>query len=79
LKPSLITIKSGFTGTHVIEAFLAAGYRVRGTVRAISKILTLQAMWDKKYGAGMFEVAIVEDFSKDGAFDDAMKGEFPII
>jgi hypothetical protein len=27
----------------------------------------------------MFEVAIVEDFSKDGAFDDAMKGEFPII
>jgi len=69
----------GFTGTHVVEAFLAAGYKVRGTVRAVSKILVLQAMWEKKYGAGMFEVAIVEDFTKDGAFDDAMKGELLII
>ncbi|KIM80150.1 hypothetical protein PILCRDRAFT_73511 [Piloderma croceum F 1598] len=70
----LVTGANGFTGTHVVEAFLAAGYRVRGTVRAVSKILVLQAMWEKKYGAGTFEVAVVEDFTKDGAFDDAMKG-----
>jgi hypothetical protein len=35
-------------------------------------------MWDKKYG-GMFEVAVVEDFSKDGALDDAMKGLYNLI
>lgn len=69
----------GFTGTHVFEAFLAAGYKVRGTVCAVSKILVLQAMWEKKYGAGTFEVAVVEDFTKDSSFDDAMNGELPII
>jgi hypothetical protein len=41
--------------------------------------LALQSRWDKKYGAGMFEVAVVEDYTKDGAFDDAMKGKFAII
>jgi len=41
--------------------------------------LALQNRWEKKYGAGKFEVAVVEDFTKDGAFDDAMKGELPII
>jgi uncharacterized protein YbjT (DUF2867 family) len=64
----------GFIGTHVVEAFLTAGYKVRGTARSVAKISTLQAMWDKKYGAGAFEVVIVEDFANPGAFDDAIKG-----
>jgi hypothetical protein len=40
----------------------------------VDKISFLRDMWEKKFGAGMFEVAIVEDFAKDRAFDDAVKG-----
>jgi hypothetical protein len=53
---------------------LEAGYRVRGTVRNITKIQGLAALWEKKFGAGRFEVANVTDMSEEGAFDEAMKG-----
>lgn len=32
-KKVLITGASGFVATHIVEAFLPAGYKVRGTVR----------------------------------------------
>lgn len=43
-------------------------------MRSASRIETLSSIWVKKYGADKFEVAIVEDMSKDGAFDEAIKG-----
>lgn len=67
--------KLGFLATHTVEACLAAGYRVRGTARSAEKLANLQSIWDKKYGPGKFEVAIVKDMEKDGAFDDALIGE----
>lgn len=73
---SLICARSGFIASHVVEAFLAAGYIVRGTARSASKLTDLQAIWDKRYGRGKFQAAIVEDMAKDGAFDEAVKGAF---
>ena len=70
----LVTGANGFIGSHVVDQFLAASYRVRGTVRSESKGAWVQELFDKKYGPKKFEIAIVPDMTKPGAFDEAMKG-----
>lgn len=64
----------GFIASHVVEALLAAGYKVRGTTRTTSKLATLQARWHKKFGPDSFETVAVEDITKEGAFDMALQG-----
>ncbi|KAF4624525.1 hypothetical protein G7Y89_g13647 [Cudoniella acicularis] len=68
----LVTSCNGYIGSHV-DQLLEAGYRVR-TTRNITKIQRLAASWEKKYGAGRFEVITVEDMAVGGAFDEAVKG-----
>lgn len=70
----LVTGANGFIGSHVADQLLEAGYRVRGTVRDNSKTAWLKELFDKRYGSGKFESAIVEDMAKPGAFDVACKG-----
>jgi uncharacterized protein YbjT (DUF2867 family) len=70
----LVTGINGFIGSHVADQLLKAGYRVRGTTRTIAKVQNLCAMWEKKFGAGRVEIATVPDMSKEGAFDEAVKG-----
>lgn len=75
--PILIRILyTGYIASHIVDALLAQGYQVRGTARAASKLDGLKALWAKKYPKAHFEVAVVEDMAKDGAFDDAVKGSF---
>ena len=75
---TLITIAhilwSGYIGSHIVDILLSQGYQVRGTARSTSKLDGLKALWAKKYPRGHFEVTVVEDMGKDGAFDDAVKG-----
>ncbi|KAF7975319.1 hypothetical protein HWV62_9743 [Athelia sp. TMB] len=71
----LVTGANGFIATHVIETCLAAGYRVRGTARSADKMANLQATWTQKYGEGKFEVAVVPNIERPGAFDEALKGK----
>ena len=68
----LVTGANGYLATWVTEKYLEAGYSVRGTVRSLSKGTFLN---DKfvHYG-GRFELVVVEDITKDGAFDEAVKG-----
>ena len=75
----LVTGANGFIGSHVADQFLAAGYRVRGTVRSESKGLWLKELFDKKYSSGKFEIAIVPDMTLKGAFDDATEGKLPLF
>ncbi|KAF7966338.1 hypothetical protein HWV62_20284 [Athelia sp. TMB] len=70
----LVTGANGFIASHVVEALLAAGYKVRGTTRTTSKLATLQARWHKKFGLDSFETVAVEDITKEGAFDMALQG-----
>jgi len=70
----LVTGANGFIASHIVEELLSAGYTVRGTVRSPAKLARLQARWDQKYGVGKFKAATVEDISKEGAFDEAVKG-----
>ncbi|KAK9896079.1 NAD(P)-binding protein [Cystobasidium minutum MCA 4210] len=70
----LVTGANGFLGSHIVDQFLSEGYKVRGTVRSSEKNAWLQEYFDKKYGSGLLELAQVEDFTKEGCFDDAVKG-----
>lgn len=70
----LVTGANGLLGSHVADQFLEHGYKVRGTVRDTGKNAWLQALFDKKYGEGRFELFTVADLSAEGAFDEAVKG-----
>jgi hypothetical protein len=51
---------------------------MQGTTRHVSKVQALSAPWEKKFGAGRFELTTVEDMAKEGAFDEAVKGTINI-
>ncbi|RSH76694.1 methylglyoxal reductase (NADPH-dependent) gre2 [Apiotrichum porosum] len=67
----LLTGASGFIATHTVQAFLDAGYPVRGTVRSKDKGEYLANLF--KGSKVPFEYIIVEDIGKSGAFDEAVK------
>jgi nucleoside-diphosphate-sugar epimerase len=69
----LITGASGFIATHVIESFLNAGFKVRGTVRSVSTGNKVRAA-HPNHPAEQLEFAIVPDIAAPGAFDEAVKG-----
>jgi nucleoside-diphosphate-sugar epimerase len=71
----LISGANGYIGSHIAEQLIKHGYRVRGTVRNVASQQWLQEYFDKTHGTGKFEMIQVEDLSKAGAFDQAVKGE----
>lgn len=70
----LVTGANGFVGSHVADQFLAFGFKVRGTVRNHEKAAWMQELFNKKYGAGNFELVEVRELDKKGSLDDAIKG-----
>jgi nucleoside-diphosphate-sugar epimerase len=70
----LITGANGYIASAVANQALAAGYRVKGTVRNLEKAKKLQEIFDKKYGSGNFQLVKVENIIAEGAFDEAVKG-----
>jgi len=55
-----------------VKKYLEKGYSVRGTVRSLAKSAFLNEKF-AQYG-DRFELVVVEDITKDGAFDEAVKG-----
>ncbi|KAI0746587.1 NAD(P)-binding protein [Daedaleopsis nitida] len=68
----LVTGANGFLAAWVVKELLEHGFSVRGTVRSESKAAYLREYF-KAHG-DRFETAIVEDISKEGAFEAAAKG-----
>ncbi|KAE8162275.1 hypothetical protein BDV40DRAFT_312561 [Aspergillus tamarii] len=71
-KTILVTGASGFVAAHIIEAFISAGYHVRGTVRSeatAEKVRRTFPRYDQQ-----LSFAIVPDIAKGDAFDEAVKG-----
>lgn len=68
----LVTGANGYIAVWVVRRLLEQGYVVRGTVRSAAKGEHVKKLFGE-YGA-KFEVVVVEDIGKDGAFDDAVKG-----
>lgn len=70
----LVTGCNGLLGSHCVDQFLAAGYKVRGTVRDVQRCKWMLDFFSKRYGDGVFELVEVKDLAKSGCFDDAVKG-----
>jgi nucleoside-diphosphate-sugar epimerase len=68
----LVTGANGYIAIWVVRTLLEQGYVVRGTVRSEAKGQHLKKSFEK-YG-DKFDAVVVEDITKDGAFDDAVKG-----
>eukprot|EP01112_Ceratiomyxa_fruticulosa_P008053 TRINITY_DN2088_c0_g2_i3.p1 TRINITY_DN2088_c0_g2~~TRINITY_DN2088_c0_g2_i3.p1 ORF type:complete len:339 (+),score=86.14 TRINITY_DN2088_c0_g2_i3:122-1138(+) len=75
----LVTGANGHIGSHVADQLLAENYRVRAPVRSLEKSAFLQKRFDSKYGAGKFELVVVEDVSKENAYDEVIKGVSGVI
>ncbi|KAK2464725.1 hypothetical protein APHAL10511_003301 [Amanita phalloides] len=67
----LVTGANGFIATYAIRDLLEQGYTVRGTVRSEARGAFVRNEF-RSYG-DRFELAIVEDVIKEGAFDEAIK------
>jgi nucleoside-diphosphate-sugar epimerase len=70
----LITGVNGYIASHVADQVIAAGYKVRGTVRSKAKGELMTEVYEKRHGPGKFESVVVPDMAVDHAFDDAVKG-----
>ncbi|PWY70849.1 NAD(P)-binding protein [Aspergillus sclerotioniger CBS 115572] len=74
----LVTGASGFVASHIIATFLAAGYRVRGTVRSGSTAETVQSRFAPEH-VERLSFAVVPDMAASGAFDKAVEGVTGVI
>ncbi|EKM51496.1 uncharacterized protein PHACADRAFT_199005 [Phanerochaete carnosa HHB-10118-sp] len=68
----LVSGCNGYVAVWVVKQLLEDGYTVRGTVRRESSIPYLKDLFGS-YG-DRFENIIVPDITKEGAFDEAVKG-----
>ncbi|KAJ3752509.1 D-lactaldehyde dehydrogenase [Lentinula raphanica] len=67
----LVTGANGYIAAWIVRTLLEKGYRVRGTVRTEDKGLGLLKIFER-FGKS-FEIVVVPDITKDGAFDDAVE------
>jgi nucleoside-diphosphate-sugar epimerase len=70
----LISGINGYIASRTAETLLEAGYSIRGTVRSLSSAKGLQHVFKVYVEAGKLSVVEVPDITKNGAFDEAVKG-----
>ncbi|KAF3021414.1 hypothetical protein E8E14_003964 [Neopestalotiopsis sp. 37M] len=70
----LVTGGNGLIASHIVDQFLAAGYRVRATVRTPSKCAWMEPLFAGRHGSGRLELCQVADISAPGAWDEAVRG-----
>jgi nucleoside-diphosphate-sugar epimerase len=71
----LVTGATGYVATHVAQALLERGYKVRGTVRDLTKASWLLTdLFRDAHAARAFELVLVPTLADEHAFDEAIKG-----
>lgn len=68
----LVTGANGYVAIWIIKTLLEKGYSVWGTIRSDSKAAHVRSLF-ASYG-DKFELVAVNDFTKEGAFDEVVKG-----
>lgn len=70
----LLTGATSYLAAPIIQQLLQRGYRVRGTVRDLSRAEWLvKELFAREAAEGVFDLALVEDMAADNAFDEAMR------
>ncbi|KAK3335868.1 NAD(P)-binding protein [Cercophora scortea] len=75
----LVTGANGLIGSHAVDQLLAAGYRVRGTVRNKQRCAWLELLFEARHGKGQFELIEVPDLAAPGAWDVPVQGVAGIV
>ncbi|KAI0020016.1 NAD(P)-binding protein [Xylariomycetidae sp. FL0641] len=75
----LVTGANGLLGSHAVDQLLAAGYRVRGSVRDPARCAWLRRHADARHGPGRLELARVPDLAAPGAWDAAVRGVAGVV
>ncbi|KAJ8120899.1 hypothetical protein ONZ43_g2514 [Nemania bipapillata] len=70
----LVTGANGLIASWVADKLLETGYRVRGTVRNLSRSAWMNTFFADRHGPGRFELVELSDFGAPGAWDAPMKG-----
>ena len=70
----LFTGATGFVGFHTLIEALSKGYSVRAAVRSEDKITSITTAKTIQPFLSQLSFVIVPDITKDGAFDEAVKG-----
>ncbi|KAI1177848.1 hypothetical protein F4777DRAFT_166817 [Nemania sp. FL0916] len=70
----LVTGAGGLIASWIVDKLLETGYRVRGTVRSVSRSSWMESFFADRYGPGRFELVEVPDFGAPGAWDLPVKG-----
>ncbi|KAL2129745.1 hypothetical protein VTI74DRAFT_7335 [Chaetomium olivicolor] len=70
----LVTGANGLIASHATDQLLAAGYRVRGTVRSAARCAYLAKLYTARHGPNRFELFEIPDVSIPGAWDAAVRG-----
>lgn len=73
----LVTAANGLIASHAADQLLAAGYRVRGTVRDLDKCAWMTSHFLDAYGPNRFElmrVSTPQDMVDPEVWDEAMRG-----
>ncbi|CAL1709333.1 unnamed protein product [Somion occarium] len=68
----LVTGANGYVAVWLVKQLLEQGFSVRGTVRSPAKAEHLKKLFASH--GDKLEFVVVEDITKDGAFDEAVKG-----
>lgn len=73
----VVTGANGFIGSHVVNTLLQLGYRVRGTVRTPKP--WLDALFETKFGHGVFESYILPDLDDNELLDKCLDGTSGVV
>lgn len=71
----LLTGGSGFIAAHVLDFLLKRGHTVITTVRSDEKATRIRDAFRSSVSSGLLDFRIVEDISRPGAFDQALRIE----
>ncbi|KAF9527916.1 hypothetical protein CPB83DRAFT_855419 [Crepidotus variabilis] len=77
----LVTGANGYIAMWIVRLLLEKGYAVRGAVRSEEKVAALTDAFGKVHSewSDRLEWAVVPDITKDGAFDESVKGVEAIV
>ncbi|KAK3694437.1 NAD(P)-binding protein [Podospora appendiculata] len=75
----LVTGANGLIASHAVDQLLAAGYRVRGSVRDKQRCAWLEPLFEARHRKGQFELIEVPDLAAPGAWDVSVQGVAGIV